>query len=49
MSEEQAPPKGGPDLVVGEAHNIDTYDVPKAMLESVPAMIAGWESGANKA
>lgn len=34
MSEEQAPPKG-PDMVVGEAHNIDTYNVPKAMLESV--------------
>ncbi|CAO1604483.1 acetyl-coenzyme A synthetase 2 [Xanthoria calcicola] len=35
MSEEQAPPKG-PDMVVGEAHNIDTYNVPKAMLDKHP-------------
>ncbi|KAL8968581.1 MAG: hypothetical protein Q9183_002396 [Haloplaca sp. 2 TL-2023] len=33
MSEQQAPPTKP---VVGEAHNIDTYNVPKAMLEKHP-------------
>lgn len=34
MSEEQAPPTA-PAMVVAEAHNIDTYHIPKALFESV--------------
>ncbi|KAL8898762.1 MAG: hypothetical protein Q9207_006540 [Kuettlingeria erythrocarpa] len=36
MSEEQAPPTA-PAMVVAEAHNIDSYHVPKAMFEKHPA------------
>ncbi|KAL8803174.1 MAG: hypothetical protein Q9182_003346 [Xanthomendoza sp. 2 TL-2023] len=35
MSEEQAPPTA-PAMVVAEAHNIDTYNIPKAMFNKHP-------------